>query len=71
MTSKDALKAIGADALWADEAQLTLLAILTRLEIERDERKAAGRGPAFACAAMIDDIEKLTRSRPLQRPAGY
>ena len=69
MTTKDALKAIGADAHWADKAQFTLLTILRRLEIERDERKAAGRGPAFPCATMIDDIEKLTRSRPLQRPA--
>ena len=68
MTTKDALKAIGADAHWADKAQLTLLSVLTRLEIERDERKAARRAPAFPCAAMIDGIRELTRSRPLQPP---
>ena len=71
MTTKDALKAIGADALWADEAQRMLLLILHRLEIERDERKERGINPAFPCGTIIDDIEKITRSRPLQRPAGY
>ena len=68
MTTKDALKAIGADSLWADKAQWMLLAILGRLEVERDERKAAGLSMVFPCAAMIDDIEKITRSRPLQQP---
>ena len=71
MTTKDALKAIGADALWADAAQRMLLLVLHRLEVERDEREGLGIKPSSTSAALHTDIEKLTRARPLQRPAGY
>ena len=61
MTTKDALKAIGADAHWADEAQRVLCVIADRLDCLVDE----GRDDE-GDADLLGDIEKLTRSRPLQ-----
>ena len=70
MTRKDALKAIGADALWADEAQRKLCQIAKCLKDERDNYDGACR-PSTTTTALLDDIEKLTRSRPLQRSSGH
>ena len=53
MTTKDALKAIGADAHWADKAQRMLCLV--------DEGDADLLG-----ADLLGDIKKLTLSRPLQ-----
>ena len=68
MTTKDALKAIGADAIWADKAQCMLLSIINRLELERDQREGLGFSPSIPSAALLDDIEALVLARPLQRP---
>ena len=61
MTTKDALKAIGADAHWADEAQRMLCLIAARLDCLVDEGDADLLG-----ADLLGDIKKLTLSRPLQ-----
>ena len=69
MTTKDALKAIGADALWADEAQRKLCQIVERLKDERDNYDGACR-PSATTTALLDDINTLVLSRPLVRPSG-
>ena len=62
MTTKDALKAIEEEVLWADKAQDTLRLILKQLDNERANYDGESR-PSAATAAMMHNIEALVLTR--------